>query len=232
MAITLLPLNKDVRQYFGLSSDVKPTVLPPEMVGATFNEIDTGRFYIFNGTAWSRQILPTVGIGPMYYIQIASQVHVAAASQVHWDLFNAHASLVMRVLSILQIPDLTAVTGVPFAWLLERTTSVGTGGVVQTGWAADLSAPAIDATITCRSKPTGGAAQGADLFSFVVSSEETDAGIIAIASRPGLELVPQALRPEAGGAGIVVRPNTGLRHNQNTNSAAGNTGWMIGFTLE
>lgn len=233
MTVQLLPLNKNVRALFGLSSDTKPTVLPPEFMGATYDELDTGRRYVFNGTSWVRLIVPVLAIGPMYYAQIPSQVHVAAASTVHWDFFNAHASLIVRVLSILQIPDITqAVTGVATAWLLERTTAVGTGGSVITPWLADTTAPAVDAAITCRSKPTGGATQGTDLYSFSLSSEETDAGVLQIAARGGLELVPQALRADAGGNGIVLRQNQGLRHNQNTNSSAGNTGWLIGFTIE
>jgi hypothetical protein len=34
------------------------------------------------------------------------------------------------------------------------------------------------------------------------------------------------------GKGIVLRQNQGLRVNQETNSIAGNTGWLIGFTVE
>ena len=225
--------NALARQHYGLSSDTKPTPLPPELTGALFNETDTGRQFVFDGTNWVRLIAPGISVGPMYFFFLPSQVHVAAASTVHWDLFNAHASLVVRVLSILQIPDIvTAVTGVATAWLLERTTAVGTGGTPLTAWLADLSVPALNASITARSKPTGGATQSTDLYSFSLSSEETDAGVIQIAARGGLELVPPALRAEAGGAGIVLRQNQGLRMNQNTNSAAGNTGWMIGFTVE
>src|SRR5678815_7371 len=71
-----------------------------------------------------------VGSKPIYVAMIPSQVHVAVANTVHWDLFNADATLVCRVLSIRQIPNITtAVTGIVFDWLLERTTAVGTGAV-------------------------------------------------------------------------------------------------------
>lgn len=169
-----------------------------------------------------------------YFFLLPSQVHVAVANTVHWDLFNADATLLVRVLSILQIPDITtAVTGIVFDWLLERTTAVGTGGTALTAWLSDLSGTALDADITCRSKPTGGATASTDLRNYSLSSEETNAATIQIASQGGLELVPEPLRPINGGQGIVLRGTAqGIRCVQITNSAAGNTGWLIGFSVE
>jgi hypothetical protein len=174
-----------------------------------------------------------LGSKPTYMWLIPSQVHVAAANTVHWDMFNAHATLVVRVISIRQIPNITTgVTGVVFDWLLERTTAVGTGGAVLTAWLPDLSQTALDAAITARSKPTGGATAGIDLFNYSLHSEETNTTTVDIAAKGGLELVPQALLPLNNGAGIVLRQNQGIRCVQVTNSAAGNTGWLINFTVE
>lgn len=174
-----------------------------------------------------------LGSKPHYFFQLPSQVHVAVANTVHWDIFNADAALVVRVLSILQIPNVTtAVTGVVFDWLLEKTTAVGTGGSTVTAWKADENDAALDADITCRSKPTGGATQSTDLRNYSISSEETNTSTIDIATQGGLELVPAMLLPQNGGKGIVLRQNQGLRVVQITNSAAGNTGWLIGFTVE
>ena len=173
------------------------------------------------------------GSKAQYVASIPSQVHVAAANTVHWDLFNADAALVVRVISILQIPNVTtAVTGVVFDWLLERTTAVGTGGTTITPWQVDSNDAALDADITCRSKPTGGATQSTDLRNYSISSEETTAATIHLASIGGLELVPASLWPVNLGKGIVLRQNQGLRCVQVTNSAAGNTGWLITFTVE
>lgn len=173
-----------------------------------------------------------LGSKPTYFALIPSQVHVAAANSVHWDLFNADAALVVRVLTILQIPNITtAVTGVVFDWLLERTTAVGTGGTVITPWQSDTAQTALDADITCRSKPTGGATAGTDLRSYSISSEETNAATIQVASMGGLELIPFFLQPPYGN-GLVLRQNQGIRCVQVTNSNAGNTGWLIGFTVE
>jgi hypothetical protein len=173
------------------------------------------------------------GSKKIYSALIPSQVHVAVANTVHWDLFNADAALIVRVVSILQIPNITtAVTGVVFDWLLERTTAVGTGGSAITPWQADLSDTALDADITCRSKPTGGATAGIDLRRYSISSEETNAATIQLASQGGLELVNPAHWPINMGKGIVLRQNQGLRCVQETSSAAGNTGWLITFTVE
>lgn len=175
------------------------------------------------------------GTKPVYFFLIPSQVHVAAANTVHWDLFNADATVIVRVVSVLQIPNITtAVTGIVFDWLLERTTAVGTGGSALTAWLPDLSQTALDADITCRSKPTGGATQSTDLRNYSISSEETNAATIQIAAQGGLELIPQVLTMNSFtmGYGVVLRQNQGLRCVQVTNSNAGNTGWLIGFTVE
>jgi hypothetical protein len=174
-----------------------------------------------------------IGSKPTYFWLIPSQVHVAVANTVHWDFFNADATLVVRVVSILQIPNITtAVTGVVFDWLLERTTAVGTGGSALTAWLPDLSQTALDADITARSKPTGGATASTDLRNYSLHSEETNAATIQIASQGGLELIPPILGPNADSHGIVLRQNQGIRCVQVTNSAAGNTGWLIAFTVE
>lgn len=175
-----------------------------------------------------------IGSKDIYWYNIPSQVHVAVASTVHWDLFNADAALLVRVVSIRQIPNVTtAVTGIVFDWLLERTTAVGTGGSTVTAWLPDLSQTALDADITCRSKPTGGATQSTDLFNYSISSEETNAATIQLASQGGLELVPPILQGwSPGGHGILLRQNQGIRCVQITNSSAGNTGWLIGITVE
>lgn len=174
-----------------------------------------------------------IGSKPLYLYNIPSQVHVAGANTIHWDLFNADASLVVRVVSILQIPNITtAVTGIVFDWKLARTTAVGTGGSAQTAWLSDTDDAALDADITCRSKPTGGATEGTILRNYSLSSEETNAATIQIAAQGGLELVPTSLTMLNDGRGIVLRNGQGLRCVQINSSNAGNTGWLIAFTVE
>ena len=176
------------------------------------------------------------GSRPVYFWNIPSQVHVAAATTVHWDMFNADASLVVRVQSIQQLPNInTAVTGVATDWQLIRTTSVGTGGSALTVVLADTAQTALDADITARSKPTGGAASGVTLRSYTIHSEETNAAtqMMHMMMAGGIaDLIPLTLRPEHSGEGIVLRQNEGLKCVQATNSSAGNTGWLITFTVE
>jgi hypothetical protein len=175
-----------------------------------------------------------LGSKPVYLFTVPNQVHVAAGSTIHWDLFNADATLLVRVISIRQIPDIvTAVTGVATNWTFQRTSAVGTGGTAQTGVLLDTSQTALDADITCRAKPTGGATASTQLPAFAISSEETNTGTLAIAAAGGLELIPTAGFPAVyGPRGIVLRQNQGLSVTQTTSSSAGNTGWRILFTVE
>jgi hypothetical protein len=172
-----------------------------------------------------------VGTKPIFVVNIPEQVMVAAASTVHWDLFNADATAVIRVLSIKQRSSIvTAVTGIACNWKLARTTAVGTGGSTLTPSPLDTANTALDADVTCRSKPTGGATAGTNLLDFSMHSEETNAGNYQIVTQLGVELVP--LQAITDGSGIVLRQNQGLRVEQTTNSAAGNFGWVIVFTQE
>lgn len=175
-----------------------------------------------------------LGTKPLYVFEIAQQVHVAAANTVHWDLFNADAALIVRVVSIKQKPNIvTAVTGAAFDWKLARTTAVGTGGTAQTAWLPDTTQTALDADITCRSKPTGGATESTILNNYQIHGEETNTGTMIIAALGGVELLPAtSVYPLNANRGIVLRQNQGLRCVQVTNSAAGNSGWTIAFTVE
>lgn len=170
-----------------------------------------------------------VGSSPIYCYNIPSQVHVATANTVHWDMFNATTDRTVRVLSIRQKPDIvTAVTGIAFSWKLARTTAVGTGGTAQTAWLRSLSQESLPSGITCRSKPTGGATEGVILNNYSMHSEETNAGTMVIASMGGLELLPAGVIHSGG---LLLGQNQGLRCVQITSSAAGNTGWEIVFDL-
>ena len=174
-----------------------------------------------------------LGTKDTYCYKIAEQVHVAAASTIHWDMFNADAALIVRVPGVYQLPGIiTAVTGVVFTWTFQRTTAVGTGGSAQTAWLADLSQAALDADITCRSKPSGGATPGVQLSAYSIHGEETNAAsqMMHMMMIGGVaNLVPKQIADKGG---IVLRQNQGLSITQTLNSAAGNTGWLIVFTVE
>ena len=133
------------------------------------------------------------------------------------------------MLSWKHVPDMVdAVTGVATAWKFATTSAVGTGGSALTPWLPDSTQTALDAAITCRSKPSGGATEATILENYQVHSEETNAGTMILTSLGGLELVPPAMLAQ----GIVLRQNQGLRTVQITNSSAGYTGWFVVFSVE
>lgn len=174
-----------------------------------------------------------IGSRPMYVYNIATQVHVAAASTIHFDLFNAHASLRVRVLSVRQKPDIvTAVTGVATTWNFRRTSAVGSGGTAQTASLPDTAQTALDAAITCRSKPTSGATSASVIKTYQIHSEETNTGNLAIAAAGGMELIPNYLVMPMDPDGILLRQNQGISVTQDTSSSAGNTAWEIVISVE
>lgn len=156
------------------------------------------------------------------------------ANKVHCDLFNATGSgLTLKVVSARVFVDIdTAVTGVVSAEIaLTRTTAVGTGGTAATLDSTSLTAPtiaeldtnnaALNANITARAAPAGGATAGALLGLRHVFTEETNAGA-ALAGLLGAAFVT-AERP------IYVRQNEGLRFVQGAVASVGTLNFEITF---
>jgi hypothetical protein len=174
------------------------------------------------------------GSRSLYVANIPSQVFVASANTVHWDLFNADATLKVRILHCLHVPNMvTAVaTGVATEWKIARTTAVGTGGSTITPWPINTDTgviPALDADITCRSKPTGGATESTILRNYNTHGEETNTGTIVASSLGGIDLIPQAIRDHGG---IVLNQDQGIRGVQITSTALGNAGFFIVFAVD
>lgn len=169
-----------------------------------------------------------LGSKDVYFFHSETMSLVAAASTTLLDLFNADASKVIRVLSIEALVDIeAAVTGVGIEFKLLRTTAVGTGGTAKTAWLPDLTQTALDADVTCRVKPAGGATLSTELMQFWMSTEETLSAVHLTR-----ELIPEVLRPPVSWNGIVLRNGNGLAITQNTNSSAGSVAFRIGFTQE
>ena len=166
-----------------------------------------------------------VGSVPTYWFNTGALTHVAAASTLMFDIFNADATVIVRVRSIIHTTLVeAAVTGVGSRWQLLRTTAVGTAGTSLTAWESDVNDTDPDADITARSKATGGATAGTSLMWWNRSVEET----VAPANGSLNEVLPWLLRQN----GIVLRQNTGLRINQESNSSVGSSAFLIGFTVE
>lgn len=176
------------------------------------------------------------GSRELYFTTIWGSVGVAAAQTIHWDLWNGTSSSLIRIVSIKQyISMISAVTGVVVTWKLWRTTSSGTGGTDYTSSLLkhDTSQASLDANITARLKPTGGAALGTQLRVFGMHSEETNTGSMMQAAMGGMELVPRALyEPGLVEKGLVIRPSEGICVTQETNTAQSYTCWEIVFVVE
>lgn len=175
------------------------------------------------------------GTLPQYRLICPSQA--VGANKVFLDLFNATGSGVsLRILSAFcYVDNDTAVTGTLGVEVdLTRTTAVGTGGTAATSNGTSLTAitlstmdtnnPALSASITARSSPTGGATAGALLGQRWVFTEETSAPS-GIAGTLGAEFI----RNE--GADLIVRENSGLRFVQGTVASVGNLSFEITFEV-
>lgn len=152
------------------------------------------------------------------------------ADLVYFDLFNATGSLTeLEVLSVRPVVSgAVAVSGVVGVDLhLTRTSAIGTGGTAATREGVDKAAAtftaidnsaALNASITARLTPTGGATAGAVLSWGSVFSEETSAGTYIVADN----LAPTP---------IIVRAGTGLRVIQGAVASVGNVGFNVIFRL-
>jgi hypothetical protein len=165
---------------------------------------------------------------PTWIVQTGAAVNVAAASTVHFDLFNAAGSgVILKVRSLLIVPTLTAVTGVGLTWSIDRTSAVGTGGTALTPRPADTANTALPAQVTARSKPAGGATLNYILRSNVSSSEETS--MYAGSASQLNHLNPFNLEIAQP---ITCREGEGIRVVQTTSSSVGSTNILCLFTVE
>jgi hypothetical protein len=172
---------------------------------------------------------------PQYRLICPSQA--VGANKVFVDIFNATGSGVsLRILSAFcYVDNDTAVTGTLGVEVnLTRTTAAGTGGTTATSNGTSLTAvtisamdtanPALSASITARSSPTGGATAGALVGQRWVFTEETSAPS-GIAGTLGAEFI----RNE--GADLIVRENSGLRFVQGSVASVGNLSFEITFEV-
>lgn len=167
-----------------------------------------------------------LGSRPTWVASTTNSANVAAARTTFVDLFNASGSgVILHVCAIYVIPALAAVTGVGLTWEIIRTSAVGTGGTTITPQTFDTVNPAVPAQVTARTKPTGGATTSATLLYVNGSSEETSpyAGMASF-----LNHVPQIVDKTSC---IVLQEGQGIKVDQTTNSAVGNTNVVVVFNV-
>lgn len=150
-----------------------------------------------------------------------------AANRSVADLFNADASVVVRVRGVWVIPTVTAITGVNLEFILNRTSAVGTGGTGVTPRPLDKNAAALDADITARAGATGGATLDVELFRQYHFNEETNAGLMLMQHQ---NLLPSSIGNRV--AEVVLRQNQGLQVKQGGAGTVGLTGALFYFTVE
>lgn len=182
--------------------------------------------------------LPVADVEETSIFRMIVPSSAVGANKVFFDLFNATGSgSTLRVRSVFAFVDSdTAVTGTLGVELnLTRTTAVGTGGTANTTEGTALTALTIskldpsmanlNANITARLAPAGGATAGAWLAQRWVFTEETNAGA-ALGGLIGAEFV------RVGGADILVPQNTGIRIVQGAVASVGNIGFEVNFSLQ
>lgn len=168
------------------------------------------------------------GSEPLYLFHTGNpSPHVAAASTLWMDLFNnGAAGTVIRVRSIVHTIIVEgAVAGVGLRWQILRSTSAGTGGTALTNVRLDTGDPVLDTGITARQKASGGAGAGASVMWYNRHTEEST----VVASHPPFQ---EVLPPIFWKKGLVLRVGEGVRINQESNSAVGNSVILIGFQAQ
>lgn len=150
-----------------------------------------------------------------------------AANRRVADLFNADASIVVRVRGVWIVPTVTAITGVNVEYVLHRTSAVGTGGTAVTPRPMDTTQAALDADITARAGATGGATSVYEYMRQYHFNEETNAGLMLMQHQ---NLIPSSIGSRV--AEIVLRQNQGVLVQQGGAGTVGLTGALVYFTVE
>lgn len=163
-----------------------------------------------------------------YIVDTNFSANVAAARTTHFDLFNATGSgVIVELVGLFILPSLVAVTGVGLSWELIKTSSVGTGGTAITSRPLDSTNAALPASITARSKPTGGATTSFIWTYISTSSEET----IPYASGASvLNHLSFSDTPDV--QNMTLNEGEGIKLDQTTNSAIGTTNIRLVFAVK
>lgn len=170
----------------------------------------------------------------LYHLFVPKQA--TGANLVYFDLFNASGSTSRIEVKSIQpiISGAVAVTGVVGVDLiLTRTTAIGTSGTAATSEGTDTTAMTfsaldssqpINASITARLTPSGGATAGAVISWRSVFTEETNSA----AYTPVTDMV-RGLYPDL--PGLLVPEGSGIRVVQGAVASVGNIGFDVIFSV-
>lgn len=167
-----------------------------------------------------------IGTRPSYSVYYTAAT-VATNLEVA-ELFNAHASAVIRVRGIWLMPTNTSIAGCQLGVDVNRISAVGTSGTTETPRPYDTNFAAVPAGITARRGATGGATLVYLYWRQHIFNDELSPsiGMISLVN----QLPTYGDRVEE----IVLRPSQGVqvKIGQLTGTAAGLMGAKIDFVVD
>lgn len=181
------------------------------------------------------------GTAAAYIFTQMPRVTTASATDF-FDLFNATGSgKIIRLRGLYPVIESTAAFTQSTTWRFDlfRTSAVGTSGTAATESATAPSAgggriyrlstvdsPTLNANITIRTLPTGGATAAGYMFSIYIQPEETNAASNLLT---GINYFPQLPYNPA----FELQENEGFKVRQITATAStgSNIGWILSFAV-
>ncbi len=166
-----------------------------------------------------------VGSRPDYLVNFPAAANSATRELA--EIFNASATLIVRVRGIWIIPTQTAIVGAQMAWDINKISAVGTTGLTAvTPRPQDSGNVAASLTgITFGHSSTAGGTLSHLWFPVFLFNEETSAPNGLIAYQNQLPVLGDTISE------IVLRQNEGLQI-KSTVGAVGLTGALIQFTVD
>lgn len=167
-----------------------------------------------------------VGTRPSYSIFYAAAT--VALNLELGELFNAHASAIVRVRGIWLMPTNTSIAGCQLGVDVNRISTVGTSGTTETPRLYDTNFAAVPAGITARRGATGGATLVYRYWPQYVFNDELSP---SIANVPFINQLPvYGDRVEE----VVLRPSQGVQVKIGalSGTAAGQMGAKIDFVVD
>ncbi len=165
-----------------------------------------------------------VGTKPDYLVNFPAVAN--AANREVAEVFNAHATNVMRIRGIWIIPTQTIITGAAQEFALNKISAIGTTGLATvTPRPQDSGNAGTLTSMTCGYGSTAGGTLAHLWFPIYLYNEETSPAVGLIAYQNQLPVYGDSISE------IVLRQNEGIQLKQ-VAGAVGLTGAMIQFALD
>lgn len=165
-----------------------------------------------------------IGSRPDYLVNFDAAAN--SATRELGEIFNASASLIIRVRGIWIIPTQTAITGAQQQWNINKISAAGTTGLVTvTPRAMDSNNTVTLTSVTFGHSSTAGGTLNHLWFPVFLFNEETAAPNGLIAYQNQLPTLGDTI------AEIVLRQNEGIQV-KSAVGAVGLTGCLMHFTVD